>query len=133
MFYGDVTRPEVLNAFNVGKAKAVICTLAEVKGTNTAVVNLRREFPDLPVRTETRQEMKKRERCVCVLCVWVCGYMGGFVRVDLSTVLLLCTQRCSFEQAINSSTHTLCRQQDANIGAMNGTLPSVYCCTVSAT
>lgn len=50
VFYGDVMRPEVLNAFNVGKAKAVICTLSEVKGTTTAVVNLRREFPDLPVR-----------------------------------------------------------------------------------
>ncbi|CAB1116354.1 unnamed protein product [Ectocarpus sp. CCAP 1310/34] len=42
-------RPEVLNAFNVGKAKAVICTLSDVKGTTTAVVNLRREFPDLPI------------------------------------------------------------------------------------
>lgn len=50
VFYGDVMRPEVLNAFNVGKAKAVICTLADVKGTNKAVDNLRREFPDLPVR-----------------------------------------------------------------------------------
>lgn len=49
MFYGDVYRPEVLNAFNVGKAKAVICTLSDIKGTNKAVVNLRREFPDLPV------------------------------------------------------------------------------------
>ncbi|CBN75106.1 similarity to sodium/hydrogen exchanger and potassium exchanger [Ectocarpus siliculosus] len=49
VFYGDVMRPEVLNAFNVGKAKAVICTLSEVKGTTTAVVNLRREFPDLPI------------------------------------------------------------------------------------
>lgn len=49
VFYGDVYRPEVLNAFNVGKAKAVICTLSDIKGTNKAVVNLRREFPDLPV------------------------------------------------------------------------------------
>ncbi|CAM9424650.1 unnamed protein product, partial [Ectocarpus sp. 13 AM-2016] len=49
VFYGDVMRPEVLNAFNVGKAKAVICTLSDVKGTTTAVVNLRREFPDLPI------------------------------------------------------------------------------------
>lgn len=49
VFYGDVFRPEVLNAFNVGRAKAVICTLSDVKGTNKAVVNLRRAFPELPV------------------------------------------------------------------------------------
>lgn len=59
MFYGDVMRPEVLNAFNVGKAKAVICTLADVKGTNKAVDNLRREFPDLPVRKNTKQQKKE--------------------------------------------------------------------------
>lgn len=83
MFYGDVTRPEVLNAFNVGKAKAVICTLAEVKGTNTAVVNLRREFPDLPVRKgekTDRTAVEKRAACVC---------MYVLVRVGLFTLLFL--------------------------------------------
>ncbi|CAM9991273.1 unnamed protein product [Scytosiphon promiscuus] len=61
VFYGDVMRPEVLNAFNVGKAKAVICTLSDVKGTNTAVVNLRREFPDLPIfaRAQDSKHQKK--------------------------------------------------------------------------
>lgn len=54
VFYGDVYRPEVLNAFNVGKAKAVICTLSDIKGTNKAVVNLRRAFPDLPVRVHAK-------------------------------------------------------------------------------
>lgn len=71
VFYGDVTRPEVLNAFNVGKAKAVICTLADVKGTNTAVVNLRREFPDLSVKTTISQGKEKRAMCVCACA-------GGF-------------------------------------------------------
>ncbi|CAM9737077.1 unnamed protein product [Ectocarpus sp. 12 AP-2014] len=61
VFYGDVMRPEVLNAFNVGKAKAVICTLSDVKGTTTAVVNLRREFPDLPIfaRAQDSRHQKK--------------------------------------------------------------------------
>lgn len=82
VFYGDVTRPEVLNAFNVGKAKAVICTLAEVKGTNTAVVNLRREFPDLPVRA-TSQERVERSRargrvgevCQVAESLWISRHM----------------------------------------------------------
>lgn len=71
VFYGDVTRPEVLNAFNVGKAKAVICTLAEVKGTNTAVVNLRREFPDLPVRARKKEHRRGKvgERVRAHVCV----------------------------------------------------------------
>lgn len=56
MFYGDVSRPEVLNAFNVGKAKAVICTLSDAKDATRAVTNLRREFPNLPVRKGLRQQ-----------------------------------------------------------------------------
>lgn len=59
MFYGDVFRPEVLNAFNVDKAKAVICTLSDAKGTNKAVANLRREFPNLPVRKKKKSQRLK--------------------------------------------------------------------------
>jgi voltage-gated potassium channel Kch len=49
VFYGDVTRPEVLRSFNVGKAKSVISTISDIKGANKAVVNIRREFRDLPM------------------------------------------------------------------------------------
>lgn len=66
VFYGDVYRPEVLNAFNVGKARAVICTLSDIKGTNKAVVNLRREFPDLPVSYVTRSVLS------CIFCCCLC-------------------------------------------------------------
>ena len=65
VFYGDVFRPEVLNAFNVGKAKAVICTLSDAKGTNKAVANLRREFPNLPVKKETKKKKKPEAETKC--------------------------------------------------------------------
>jgi CPA2 family monovalent cation:H+ antiporter-2 len=45
VFYGDVTRPEVLRSFNVGKAKSVISTISDIKGANKAVVNIRYATP----------------------------------------------------------------------------------------
>lgn len=68
VFYGDVFRPEVLNAFNVGKAKAVICTLSDIKGTNKAVVNLRREFPDLPIFARAK-DAKHQKRLASIMDV----------------------------------------------------------------
>ncbi|CAM9157281.1 unnamed protein product [Discosporangium mesarthrocarpum] len=68
VFYGDVARPEVLNTFNVGKAKAVICTLSEVKGTNKAVVNLRREFPDLAIFARAK-DAKHQKRLSSIMNV----------------------------------------------------------------
>ncbi|KAG5185932.1 Sodium/hydrogen exchanger family-domain-containing protein [Tribonema minus] len=61
VFYGDVTRPEVLRSFNVGKAQALISTISDIRTANKAVVNIRREFPDLPVfaRAKDAQHQKR--------------------------------------------------------------------------
>jgi len=49
VFYGDIGRQEVAEAFNVGKAKAVICCIAEKQDVNRAVIALRRWYPDLKI------------------------------------------------------------------------------------
>jgi len=49
VFFGDITRPEVAQAFNVGKAKKVILTVKKVSETNKAVVVLRRLYPELDI------------------------------------------------------------------------------------
>eukprot|EP00579_Thalassiosira_antarctica_P025889 CAMPEP_0202003330 /NCGR_PEP_ID=MMETSP0905-20130828/8943_1 /ASSEMBLY_ACC=CAM_ASM_000554 /TAXON_ID=420261 /ORGANISM="Thalassiosira antarctica, Strain CCMP982" /LENGTH=933 /DNA_ID=CAMNT_0048560455 /DNA_START=118 /DNA_END=2919 /DNA_ORIENTATION=+ len=46
VFYGDVGRPEVAEAFNIGKAKAVIVTIADKAEATRAVIALRRMYPD---------------------------------------------------------------------------------------
>jgi len=49
VFYGDIGRPEVAEAFNVGKAKAIIVTIADKAEANRAVISLRREYPDTQI------------------------------------------------------------------------------------
>eukprot|EP00957_Ditylum_brightwellii_P129446 9874821-Ditylum_brightwellii.AAC.1 len=49
VFYGDVARSEVAEAFNVGKAKAVICTISDKAEANRAVIALRRLYPDVKI------------------------------------------------------------------------------------
>jgi len=49
VFFGDITRPEVAQAFNVGKAKTIILTIKKVSETNRAVIVLRRLFPELDI------------------------------------------------------------------------------------
>ena len=49
VFYGDVARQEVADAFNVGKAKAVVVCISDQQETNRAVIALRRFFPDLKI------------------------------------------------------------------------------------
>lgn len=49
VFYGDIGRPEVAEAFNVGKAKCVIVCIADKEQTNRAVIALRRQYPDLKI------------------------------------------------------------------------------------
>jgi len=56
VFFGDVSRPSVLEAFNVGKAKAVIITCGGVKTTNQISVNLRNEFPNLKIFARARNQ-----------------------------------------------------------------------------
>ena len=49
VFYGDIGRQEVADAFNVGKAKAVIVCIADKAQCNRAVIALRRWYPDLKI------------------------------------------------------------------------------------
>ena len=49
VFFGDIGRPEVAEAFGVHKAKAVIVTIADRDEANRAVISLRRNYPDLKI------------------------------------------------------------------------------------
>ena len=49
IFYGDIGRQEVAEAFNVGKARAVIVCIAEKQQANRALIALRRWYPDLEI------------------------------------------------------------------------------------
>lgn len=49
VFYGDIGRQEVAEAFNVGKATAVIVCIADKAMANRAVIALRRWYPDLKI------------------------------------------------------------------------------------
>lgn len=49
VFYGDVSRPEVLQNFNVGNARLVITTINDRHTSNRAIVTLRRMYPDLKI------------------------------------------------------------------------------------
>lgn len=56
VFYGDVSRPEVADAFGVGKATAVILTISDPAATNRAVISLRRNHPDLKIFARAKDE-----------------------------------------------------------------------------
>ena len=49
VFYGDVARPEIADAFNIGKAKAVIVTIADKAEATRMVIALRRQYPGLKI------------------------------------------------------------------------------------
>ena len=49
VFYGDVARPEIADAFNIGKAKAVIVTIADKADATRMVIALRRQYPGLKI------------------------------------------------------------------------------------
>lgn len=49
MFFGDVSRPEVLRAFHVEKARSVVVTTNDMGSTNKAVVTLRKLYPKMPI------------------------------------------------------------------------------------
>jgi hypothetical protein len=49
VFYGDIGRQEVADAFNVGKAKAVIVCIADKAQANRALIALRRWYPNLKI------------------------------------------------------------------------------------
>jgi monovalent cation:proton antiporter-2 (CPA2) family protein len=49
VFYGDIGRQEVADAFNVGKAKAVVVCIAEKAQCNRVAIALRRFYPELKI------------------------------------------------------------------------------------
>lgn len=49
VFYGDIGRQEVAEAFNVRKAKAVVVCISDKAMANRAVIALRRWYPDLKI------------------------------------------------------------------------------------
>ena len=49
VFYGDIGRQEVAEAFNVGSARAVIVCISEKAQTSRAVIALRRLYPNLKI------------------------------------------------------------------------------------
>jgi len=68
VFYGDVSRPAVLEAFHVGDARAVIITTTDVRGTNRIALTLRKEFPNLKIFVRARN-MQHRDRLKALLNV----------------------------------------------------------------
>lgn len=49
VFFGDIARQEVADAFNVGKAKMVIVCIADKAQANRVLIALRRFYPDLRI------------------------------------------------------------------------------------
>lgn len=49
VFFGDIGRPEVAEAFNVDKAKAIIVTISDKAEATRAVIALRRLYPEKPI------------------------------------------------------------------------------------
>ena len=49
VFYGDIGRSEVADAFGVGSAKAIIVTISDKDEANRAVISLRRNFPEMKI------------------------------------------------------------------------------------
>lgn len=54
VFYGDIGRQEVAEAFNVGKAKAVVVCISDKAMANRAVIALRRWYPDVKIFARAR-------------------------------------------------------------------------------
>lgn len=49
VFYGDIGRQEVAEAFNVGKARAVVVCISDKAQANRAVIAIRRWYPDVKI------------------------------------------------------------------------------------
>jgi len=71
VFYGDVGRPEVCEAFNVGKAKAAIIAIAEQSETNRVVISLRRQYPELKIfaRAKDANHQKRLQKTLDVIAM----------------------------------------------------------------
>jgi len=56
VFYGDIGRQEVAEAFNVGKAKAVVVCISDRDQANRAVIALRRWYPDVKIFSRAKDK-----------------------------------------------------------------------------
>ncbi len=54
VYFGDATRPEILEAAQVEKARAVVVCISNVAGSLKCVELLRRRYPDVPVYVRAR-------------------------------------------------------------------------------
>ena len=56
VFYGDIGRQDVADAFNVGKAKAVVVCISDQQQANRAVIALRRFYPDVKIFSRAKDK-----------------------------------------------------------------------------
>jgi len=71
VFFGDIGRPEVAEAFGVNKAKAVIVTISDKDQANRAVISLRRNYPDLKIfaRAANADHAERLQRTLDVIAM----------------------------------------------------------------
>lgn len=71
VFFGDVSRPEVLRSFHLEKSRAVVVTTNESRATNRAVITLRKLYPDLPIyaRATDRQHQSRLSKMLNVFAM----------------------------------------------------------------
>jgi voltage-gated potassium channel Kch len=71
VFYGDIGRPEVAEAFNVEKAKAVIVAISDKDQANRAVISLRRQYPDKKIfcRAKDADHAERLQRTLDVIAM----------------------------------------------------------------
>jgi len=71
VFFGDVSRPEVLKNFDIGAAKMVITTISDIHTANTVVVALKRMYPKVPIlaRAVDENHQKRLESTLDVMAV----------------------------------------------------------------
>lgn len=71
VFYGDIGRSEVAEAFNVGKAKAIIVTIADKAEANRAIISLRRNFPNTKIfaRAKDADHAERLQRTLDVIAM----------------------------------------------------------------
>ncbi len=53
-FYGDASRPEILDAAQIGKAKAFVLAIDDVEASMRTAELVRAQFPDLPILARAR-------------------------------------------------------------------------------
>lgn len=60
VFFGDVTRPEVLKGFHIGDAQACVIAIDDVGITNRVVMAIRKYHPELPIIVRAKNSQHQR-------------------------------------------------------------------------